>query len=103
MHTPGLTDGWAFERVGCKVVRSVRYRGASKVADLCTGGLTEVEINSVGRLIAAAPDLLEALREFVREYDGFEDGDGNPCPTLARAVVAIARATAPSPLAGGAS
>ncbi len=37
-------------------------------------------------------DLLEALREFVLEYDGFQDGNGDPCPTLARARSAISRA-----------
>lgn len=45
------------------------------------------------RLIAAAPDLLEALEEFSREYDGFQDGDGDPCPTLAKARAAIEKAT----------
>ena len=53
---------------------------------------TRDEALANARLIAAAPDMYEALSEFVREYDGFEDGDGNPCPTLARAIAALAKA-----------
>lgn len=44
-------------------------------------------------LIVANADrgrLLAALEEFSREYDGFQDGNGDPCPTLARARAAIA-------------
>lgn len=48
--------------------------------------------DSDARLIAAAPCLLEALTEFVTEYAGFEDGNGNACPTLAKARAAIAKA-----------
>lgn len=44
------------------------------------------------RMIAAAPCMFEALEEFSREYDGFEDGNGDPCPVLAKARAAIARA-----------
>ncbi|MBO9710531.1 MAG: ead/Ea22-like family protein [Caulobacter sp.] len=44
-------------------------------------------------LIAQRDALLEAAREFSREYDGFEDGDGNPCPTLAKTRAAITLAT----------
>jgi hypothetical protein len=48
------------------------------------------------RLIAATPALLEALQLFSREYDGFEDGDGQPCPVLAKARAAITAATHPA-------
>ncbi|MCC4295815.1 hypothetical protein [Brevundimonas aurantiaca] len=44
---------------------------------------------------AASADLLEALNDFVREYEGFEDGNGDPCPVLAKARAAIARASSP--------
>ena len=54
--------------------------------------VTAREVKANARLIAAAPDLLEALEEFSREYDGFEDGNGDPCPVLAKARAAIARA-----------
>lgn len=50
----------------------------------------QVEANA--RLIASAPDLLEALEEFSRVYDGMEDGSGEMCPTLIKARAAIARA-----------
>jgi len=42
---------------------------------------------------AVKAELLEALTEFSREYDGFEDGNGEPCPTLAKARAAILKAT----------
>jgi hypothetical protein len=48
------------------------------------------------RLERAAPALLEALQLFSREYDGFEDGDGQPCPVLAKARAAITAATHPA-------
>lgn len=34
--------------------------------------------------------LVKAARWFSREYDGFEDGDGNPCPILAETRAALA-------------
>lgn len=37
-------------------------------------------------------ELLEALEEFSREYDGMEDGTGDTCPTLIKARAAIAKA-----------
>lgn len=43
-------------------------------------------------LIAAAPKLYAALAEMVRVYADFEDGDGNPCPTVAAARAALHRA-----------
>lgn len=49
---------------------------------------------SNARLIAAAPDLFEALQAFSREYDGFEDGNGDPCPILKQARAALSKATA---------
>ena len=44
------------------------------------------------RLIVAAPELLGALEEFAKEYEGFENEQGEPCPTLARAISAIKKA-----------
>ena len=51
----------------------------------------EVELANAA-LISASPDLYDALAEFVREYEGFEDGEGNPCPTIGRAKAALAKA-----------
>lgn len=42
-------------------------------------------------------ELLEALEEFSREYDGFQDGNGDPCPTLEKARAAIAKAKGTNP------
>jgi hypothetical protein len=61
------------------------------------GDVPELKAEENARLIAAAPELLEALQEFLSEYDGFQNGDGDPCPTLQRARAAIARATGDTP------
>ncbi|OWR16573.1 hypothetical protein [Brevundimonas diminuta] len=47
-----------------------------------------------GHLYAAAPELFEALEAFSREYDGFEDGNGDPCPILKQARAALSKSTA---------
>ena len=59
---------------------------------VCGGGSNQI-IADDARLIAAAPELYEALAEFAREYDGFQKGDGDPCPTLTKARAALAKAT----------
>lgn len=58
-----------------------------------TMGIRGEEGAANARLIAASPDLYAALREFVTVYDGFQDGDGNPCPTLEKARRALSKAT----------
>ena len=50
----------------------------------------------LNRLIAAAPALLEAVADFCRVYEGFQDGDGNPCPQVARGLAALRLATEPT-------
>jgi hypothetical protein len=45
--------------------------------------------DTLERQAAEIERLREALQEFSREYDGFLDGDGHPCPTLARARAAL--------------
>jgi hypothetical protein len=52
------------------------------------------EIESTKQLIAAAPDLLEALVQFVDEFDGcYADGE----PAMINARAAIAKATKVQP------
>ena len=45
--------------------------------------------DALERQAAETERLRGALQEFSREYDGFLDGDGHPCPTLARARAAL--------------
>jgi len=40
-------------------------------------------------LLATVERMRGALEAFSKEYDGFMDGDGHPCPTLARARAAL--------------
>lgn len=44
------------------------------------------------RLIAAAPELLEALERMVATYADMQDGNGEPCPDVIAARAAIAKA-----------
>lgn len=39
--------------------------------------------------------LVAVLSEFSREYDGFEDGEGLPCPVLMKARALLPKASAP--------
>lgn len=105
-HTPS----WRWERLGCRVYEAGLYRGRSiRVAELSVARLDEDELNFRGRLIAAAPDLLEALKQ-AREvlHQHYVDWDGEPEDAvplqLARAKcdAAIARATGDRPEKGGA-
>lgn len=75
----------------CEIVAEV-------VGAVICGGWGRHQLHTArAALISAAPDLLEALEEFSRVYDGFEDGSGEMCPTLIKARVAIAKAR-PTPL-----
>ena len=63
----------------------------SHIAEVPNGGRAEQD-RADRALIAAAPELVEALEDFVRDYAGMETGDGEPCPTLAKARAAISKA-----------
>ena len=63
---------------------------------LVGGDITPAEVAANARLIAAAPALLEAVADFCRVYEGFQDGDGNPCPQVARGLAALRLATEPT-------
>lgn len=93
-HTPGP---W-FEQTGFSDDVEITAESREGMVAICSmelgyTGNIGVEQEANARLIAAAPDLLGALEEFSREYDGFEDGNGDPCPVLAKARAAIDRAT----------
>lgn len=50
------------------------------------------EAGANAALLAAAPCMLEALKDFVANFASMEDGDGNPAPEIVKARAAIARA-----------
>jgi hypothetical protein len=51
--------------------------------------LTAQAADTLERQAAEIERLREALQELSCEYDSFLDGDGYPCPTLARARAAL--------------
>jgi len=87
-HTPGPLIA-----VGSEVLKSLSdHSKLTLTVARCAGANEEAEANAT--LYAAAPDLFEALEAFSREYDGFEDGNGDPCPILKQARAALSKATA---------
>ena len=89
-HTPGP---WAYIVPDGYVVRHPQiYSDFGPVANATWLGENKLDqLNSNARLIAAAPDLLEALEEIVSaaDGDGWNQLDGN----LRKARAAIAKAT----------
>ena len=93
-HTPGP---WRYEGAEVWATAPMRFNlttaGTPMIATLCkhedADGGFPVEANA--RLIAAAPELLEALEEMVKAGE-FEDWDGR-CDCIADARAAIAKAT----------
>lgn len=63
-----------------------------------TGHVATCEVQADACLIAAAPDLLEALQDYVRDFGDNEDGDSQRM--AAKANAAIAKATGNLTVAG---
>ena len=98
-HTPGpwtmhprFDDGAEVRAIApvawCSVATTVGSSGNQSI--------DAAEARANARLIAAAPDLLRALEEAIRDHDDFEDGrlSGN---TVATMYAAIAKATRGKP------
>jgi hypothetical protein len=56
------------------------------------GGLTDSEHEANAKLIAAAPDLLDALIDIIDDFDNY-GGDDTGFPHIAKARAVIAKAT----------
>jgi hypothetical protein len=83
-HTPGpwiWCSGEANEH-DCYVI-------AEDENDVLATGLSEPD----ARLIAAAPDLLAALKEYIRDFGDNEDSDSQLMAAKARAAIAKAEGT----------
>lgn len=86
-HTPGpWTSALVYARIGPDCRGSIAYSG---VYGPKKGNVKLSEIKANGRLIAAAPDLLEAAREFVEVFKANALYGG---PPLAKLEAAIAKA-----------
>ncbi len=83
-HTPGP---WQIESGGARLINTQAH-----VISASDGlGPVAYSTGSNARLIAAAPDLLEALQRMVAAWgSGFDEGDS---PSLDKARAAIAKAT----------
>ena len=64
-----MAEQWQWQRKGCRVYD----KSGHKVADVSLSWITEDELNERGRLIAAAPELLEALEKAAIELESFSD------------------------------
>lgn len=85
-------DAWSVSRDCVMSELAIRGDIVCRAPDRLRSPASYDEWPARARLIAAAPALLEALQDFSRHYDGFQDGDGNPCPQLLKARAAIALA-----------
>jgi hypothetical protein len=83
-HTPGPWHTAGDQGVQ---IRSEKHQ----IAKVWTMRGNEWKANA--RLIAAAPDLLEALRELVSQVQGYQDCNGDKGFAVTDAIAAIAKAT----------
>lgn len=101
-HTPGpwIATGSAIEDVDITEIRTVDERLLAEVLPYDTlDGMAEMDANA--RLIAAAPELLEAAQAVREELDryGFinnsqdNDPDGHESPAIGKLLAAIDKAT----------
>ena len=87
-HTKGPWEAHNGE-VTTQQIDGRSFRRIAAVQDYGMGSQREVDEDNA-RLIAAAPELLEALRQFVDEFDGcYAEGE----PAMVKARAAIAKAT----------
>jgi hypothetical protein len=93
-HTPGpwQAKGLAVDSAGDKFLRICQMsRVRFTEADRTVHEISDDTAEANARLISAAPDLLEALEEYVRDFGDNEDYDSQRMAAKARA--AIAKAT----------
>lgn len=75
MHTPGPWNANLIEHLighDFPNLYSTRVNGVSKGAVAMAIGGNEEECDANARLIAAAPELLEALRDLLAEFDSYD-------------------------------
>jgi len=84
MSEAGFTKGpWEINRDGVSLAIPL---GPCRVTATYCGSKANAH------LIAAAPDLYEALSRMVKIYDGMEDCMGDPCPAVEHSKTILARA-----------
>lgn len=99
-HTPHTPGPWTMHPRfddGAEVRAPVAWCSVASTHDASGSQIIDAaEARANARLIAAAPDLLAALEEAIRDHDDFEDGrlSGN---TVATMYAAIAKATKEKP------
>lgn len=105
-HTPGP---WLFRTAPtsaglCHIVSAADWRGAFIYGDRLRKGVDDAlpkaqELAANARLIAAAPDLLEALQDVdaLWMHHSIAHGDGKISPLHEKVIAAIAKATGEHP------
>lgn len=103
-HTPGP---WTLETVptSCGICHKIgpfpwrdgKQNHACVYVDYPGSGPIEAELMANARLIAAAPDLLAALKLFMEQYHTPGDTDREARPEIKAALAAIKKATPPTP------
>ena len=95
-HTPGPWSTWEFEPRAIAVGPDAGGLAVAEIVSTNAHGITTAQTEERGaanaRLIAAAPDLLHALRLMLREHDALQMAEGSTddrwaAATLARAVL----------------
>ena len=90
--TPGPWDAEKLSRVARENERPWVGRLSEHRYAALSCGETQAEATANAHLIAAAPDLYEALERMVATYADMQDGNGEPCPDVIAARTAIAKA-----------
>ena len=94
-HTPGP---WMVDMTGADVAGTdgafMPFGGCGYCDAPWSNAETKEQADANARLIAAAPDLLDALKDIVQLWDHhcYEHGDGKPSPLHVKASAAIAKA-----------
>jgi predicted HD phosphohydrolase len=95
-HTPGPWSTWEFDARSIAVGPDAGGLAVAEIVSTNAHGITTAQTEERGaanaRLIAAAPDLLHALRLMLREHDALQMAEGSTddrwaAATLARAVL----------------
>ena len=91
VSTPGRTDVLYVGPVAVSSHRTALGSGASNPE--CLSHIDDDSLHANANLIAAAPDLIEALSSLISQINGFQECNGDKDFDLVDSLAAIAKAT----------